>query len=378
MTDDEAFHARVRETLDRLVHPHAADWEAQRRIPREGWLALGEAGLLSFAVRGDGFAQSAAFLEELGALGFAGVRTAIGVHAFMALSYLDLYGSEVQRIRYLQPARGGSKVAGLAITEAQAGSDLRRLSTVAEYLDDGGYRLTGDKCHIVNGSSADFFVVLARTRPEAIGRSLAGTSFLVVDAHQDGVSVQPEALLGWHGADVCEVRFRGTRVPADALLGHLNRGLVQLMRALDVERLVAGLLAVGGVRYCVDLVGGFVRQHVVGDAPLSAGQAVRHRIAGLAADLDLVRQYAWHATRLHCRGQLDPRTAAVLKTKATALAVEAAQTCVQYHGARGLLEGAAPARLYRDAVAGTIAAGANELLLDMIFEMLPAPAAQSG
>ena len=381
MTDDagdEAFRSRVREALDRLVHPNAPAWEAQRRIPREGWLALGDAGLLSLAVRGDGFARSAVFLEELGALGFAGIRTAIGVHAFMATSYVDFFGSESQRCRYLEPARQGRRIAALAITEEQAGSDLRWLATVAERQDDGSYRLTGEKCHIVNGSSADFFVVLARARSEAVGRSLAGVILMIVDAQQDGVSAQPEALLGWHGADVCRVHFRGARVPADALLGPPNRGLVQLMRTLDFERLVAGLLAVGGVRYCLDLVGRFVHHHVVGDTQLSARQAVRHRVAALAADLDLVRQYARHATRLHCRGQLDAGTAAVVKAKATALAVEAAQMCVQYHGARGLLEDAAPARLYRDAMAGTIAAGANELLLDVIFEMLSANAAESG
>jgi alkylation response protein AidB-like acyl-CoA dehydrogenase len=131
---------------------------------------------------------------------------------------------------------------------------------------------------------------------------------------------------------------------------------------------VAGLLAVGGVRYTLRLLDTHVRTRHVQGVALGAHQSVRHRLAELYAEFDMVRRYAHHAAWLHAQGGLDTRTASVVKLRATELAVSAAQVCAQYHGALGYLEGTDVARVHRDATAGTIAAGASELLRDMIFE----------
>jgi alkylation response protein AidB-like acyl-CoA dehydrogenase len=364
----DELRARVRTVLEREILPHANEWEARRHIPPEGWRALANAGLLGLPLSGDGFLGSAVFLEELGRTGYAGIRAAVGVHAYMAPSYLELFGTPDLRDAYLPAVRRGERIAALAISEEDAGTDLRHLRTVARPDGDRGYLVTGSKRHVANGSQAGFFVTLVRTRPDAPGGLLAGTSLLIVDAGQPGVTRVPEQMLGWHAADVCQVDFADVPVPADRVIGRVDRALAYLMRALDFERLVAGLLAVGGVMHCVELLDRFVRGHRIKDAPLSANQAVRHRLADLHGDLHLVRQYGYHAAWLHSQARLDTRTASVLKLKATELAVSAAHACVRYHGARGYLEDSVPARLLRDAVAGTIAAGASELMRELIFE----------
>ncbi|WP_051450913.1 acyl-CoA dehydrogenase family protein [Actinospica robiniae] len=370
LTDEHlALRSRIRDELDRCVIPHADEWEARGFVSRQGWRALGSAGLLEFGHDGEDFLSSAVFLEELGRTGYAGIRAAVGVHAYMALSYLLLFGTAEQQEAYVPAARRGERIAALAISEENAGSDLRHLGTRAEPVGELGYRVTGRKCHIANGSQADFFVVLARTGEERGGRGLSGASLVIVDADSPGVSRTPRPMLGWHSADVCDVEFSDVAVPADRLLGRRDKALMHLMRGLDFERLAAGLLAVGGVAHCLELLNRFVRDHQVKDAPLAANQAVRHRIAELDSDLALVRNYAYHAAWLHSRGRLDTRVASILKLKATELAVAAAQTLVQYQGARGYRDEAAAARLHRDAIAGTIAAGASELLRDLIFEM---------
>ncbi len=366
-----AFRARVRASLDRVVRPHAQTWEEQRHIPKEGWRALADEGLLCLDHHGPDFLRSAILLEELGGTGYAGLRAAVGVHAYMALSYVDLFGTAEQRASYLDAGRRGERIAALAISEATAGSDLRHIRTGAEPRDDGGYIVNGEKTYVTNGSQADFYIVLVRTRPVPTAKGLAGTSLIIVDADSRGVSREPQPMLGWHGADVCLVELRDVVVPPGRLVGRRNQALTHLMRALDFERLVAGLLAVGGVRHCLDLLNRFVREHRVKDAPLSANQAVRHRIAELGAEFELVRQYAYHVAGLHSRGELDTRAASILKTKATDLAVAAAQVTLQYHGARGYLDDSTASRLYRDAIAGTVAAGSNEVLRDMIFDTTP-------
>ncbi|MFJ5985337.1 acyl-CoA dehydrogenase family protein [Lentzea sp. NPDC092896] len=359
MTDD--FRQEIRSVLDKAVLPHADQWEQQGHVSADGWRALADAGLLSLPHNGPGFLRSAVFLDELGGTGYAGIRASIGVSAYMAPAYLHLYGTESQRATWLTPG----KIAALAITEQNAGTDLSRLSTVAK-PDGGTYRLTGEKLYVANGSAADYFIVLARTRDGGTAPVLSGASLLVVDGRSPGITRHRHETLGWRAADACRVSFDD--VPAAGVIGKPDRALMYLMPALDFERLVAGLLAVGGVRHCLDLLRSFVRSHQVRGAALSANQAVRHRLADLDAQFELVRTYGYQLANEHCAGRLDTKAAAVLKLTATELAVTAAQVCVQYHGARGYLDDSVPARLHRDAMAGTIAAGASELVRELIFE----------
>lgn len=360
------FRRKVRKILDEVISPSAARWEAQGHMSRRAWRSLGAHGLLALPHCGDGFLDSAIFLEELGATGYAGIRAAVGVHAYMALSYLDLFGTEAQR-SFADAARRGDRILALAITEEASGSDLRELTTRAD-PEGEGYRLRGRKCYVTNGSQADLLVVLATTGQPRSNRSLAGASLLLVDAAAPGVTRAPQRMLGWHGADICAVEFDDVVVPACRVIGRPGRALLQLVPALDFERLVAGMMAVGGVRHCLDLLRDFARSHRIKDAPLDANQAVRHRLADLTADLEVIRSFAYRTAWLHSRGLLDAASSSILKLKATELAVSAAQLCVQYHGARGYLDNATAARLYRDAMAGTIAAGASELMRELIFE----------
>jgi acyl-CoA dehydrogenase len=359
MTDD--FREEIRSVLGTAVLPHAAQWEQQGHISADGWRALAEAGLLSLPHEGPGFLRSAVFLEELGNTGYAGVRASIGVQAYMAPAYLRMFGTEAQRAAWLTPG----KIAALAITEQNAGTDLSLLSTAARPHGDT-YRLTGEKLYVANGSAADYFIVLAKTRDGGTTRVLSGASLFIVDGRSPGITRHRQQTLGWRAADTCRVSFDG--VAAAGLIGKPDRALMYLMPALDFERLVAGLLAVGGIRHCLEELRSFVRSHRIRGDALSANQAVRHRIADLDAQFDLVRTFAYRLVEEHCAGRLDTKAAAVLKLTATELAVTAAQVCVQYHGARGYLDDSVPARLYRDAMAGTIAAGASELMRDLIFE----------
>ena len=92
----DAFRDRVHAVLDRIVLPNAERWENDGKIDRQGWQALGQQGLLGLAHTGPDFLRSAVFLEELGQLGYAGIRAAFGVHSYMALSYIELFGTGVE------------------------------------------------------------------------------------------------------------------------------------------------------------------------------------------------------------------------------------------------------------------------------------------
>ncbi|NEB78364.1 acyl-CoA dehydrogenase [Streptomyces sp. SID14478] len=365
----QQFRTRVREVLRDAVLPCADRSEEQGHLDPAAWKALAQEGLLARGHRGEAFLESAILLEELGRTGYAGIRASVGVHAYMATSYLDLFGTPAQKEAYLEPARRGERLAALAITEAAAGSDLSGLATRARPRDGGGLLVDGEKLYVANGSQASFFVALVRTREESAapqGRGLSGASLLLIDADTPGVHRTGQRMLGWRSADICKVVFEDVAVPEDRVLGRRDRALMHVISALDFERLAAGLLAVGGVAHCLELLNAHLRRRRVKDTPLYGHQVVRHAFAELTADHELVTQYGRHAALLHSRGELDSRTATVLKLKATELAVRAAHVCLQFHGAQGCLDESTAARLYRDASAGTIAAGASELLRDLI------------
>lgn len=260
----EEWRDRVRGVLRRHVLPNAERWEALRRITRDGWRALAAEGLFGLARSGAGFLDSAILLEELGRTGYAGGRAAVGVHAYMAPSYIEFFGTQEQKDRYLPAVRGGEQIAALAINEDGAGSDLRHVRTLAVPDGPASYRVSGSKSYVANGSQAGFFVTLTRTgtdRPYA-GPSradpprpgLIGASLLIIDASLPGVTWAPQPMLGWHAADMRRVEFHEVPVPADRLIGRPGWALLRLMRALDFERLVAGMLAAGGASHCVDLL----------------------------------------------------------------------------------------------------------------------------
>jgi acyl-CoA dehydrogenase len=367
--EDAEFRRYVRSELESAVLPNAEEWEKEGKVPKAAWRDLAGRGVLRFGHTGADFLRSAIFLEEVGRTGYAGVRAAIAVHSYMALYYLEQFGTAEQRQRYVSSAREGIQVAALAVSEAEGGSDLRHIGTRAERASDGSYRVNGEKSYVVNGSVADFYVTLVKTRQSPASRVLTGASILLIDANTDGITRSSQPMVGWRSADICAIRFADVAVPADRLVGRVDQALIQLTRALDFERLVAGLLALGGVGYSLDLLATHVGSRKVHDAPLGSNQFIRQAIADMRAEYEILRHYAYHAAWLQSRDRLDSRTSSILKLKATELAVTVAQKCVQYHGARGYLTDSPAGRLYCDAIGGTIAGGASELLREMIYQL---------
>lgn len=359
------FALQVREVLHQQLLPLAEAAEDQGYLCDDAWLALAENGLLSLPQRGEGFMESAVFLEELGALGYAGIRAAVGVHAYMASTYLELFGNDEQRQRYLPGIRQGKTITALAISEEQAGSDLGRIQCSAQATADG-FIVEGRKRYIANGSRASLIVTLVRSGEGT--HALGNSSLLLIDDDCPGLTRTAHPMLGWHSADICDLSFNKMRVPTDNLLGKSGKALLYLMQGLDFERLVAGLLALGGAHHSIRLLNSFIRQHQIQGGRLSDKQAIQHRLADLISEQQLLQHYAYQVAWQHSKGKLDTRSACILKLRATELALSAAQACAQLHGAQGYQLDCEVARLYRDAMAGTIAAGASELMRDMIFD----------
>jgi acyl-CoA dehydrogenase len=349
------------------------DWERRCAVPAEVWHELGRLGLLGLDYprrlggAGAPLSHSVAFLTELGRTGYAGFRTAVAVHAYMANRYLGEYADPSLQREYLTPALAGHRVAGLAISEPDAGSDLAGLATRA-VRDGSDYLLTGTKTMVVNGSCADYFVLACRTGETRAGA--AGLSLLLVDADSPGLTVTPQRTLGWRSAAIAELRLAEVRVPGQRVIGRAGGGFLLLMYALQYERLAAAALALGGTEYCLQILVDRVRSRTVRGQRLADFQVVRHRIAALATELAAARELVARAGRAFGSNRLPVTECSMAKVYATELASRAADACLQLSGAAGYLDDAAAARLLRDSRAATLAAGPTEVLYDLVAEEL--------
>ncbi|MEU1291178.1 acyl-CoA dehydrogenase family protein [Streptomyces sp. NPDC005840] len=368
----DAFRREVRAFLAAEVLPHAERWEEQDSVPASCWKLLGERGYLGLAhPRSAGGTDrdlftSVVLLEELGRTGYGGLRAAVSVHAYMATPYLARVGGPDLCRAYLAPAVRGTRVAALALTEPGAGSDLSALATTA-VRDGDHFVVDGTKTLVSNGTTADFLVAAVRTAPAAPGaRGATGLSLLVVDTDLPGVHRTPAPTLGWRSAGTATVTLDAVRVPADRLVGRLDHGFYYLMRGLQLERLVAAVLALGGMDHTLDDLRAFLRGRDVGGDALAHRQALVHRVADLATDLAAARQLVHHTAWLYERGELPAVECSMAKLHTTELACRLADTALQLQGSHGYARTSPTARAHRDARAATVAAGPSEVMRDLI------------
>jgi acyl-CoA dehydrogenase len=260
----------------------------------------------------------------------------------------------------------GEAVAGFALSEPDAGTDVASMSLAAEPDGDGGYRLTGEKVWISNAPDADVYSVFARTTPGAGARGL--TAFLV-PRDTPGLHGEAQHLLSPH--PIGRLVFEGAAVPAEYVLGEVDRGMGVAMRTLDLFRPSVGAYAIGMARAALDAAVAHASERHAFGRPLRDFQAVSHRLADVATRVQAARLLVHAAARAYDAG-LRPVTqaAAMAKLMATEVAQEAVDAAVQVHGARALERGHLLEHLYREVRAPRIYEGTSEIQREIIARTL--------
>jgi acyl-CoA dehydrogenase len=329
------------------VRPYADEWEAAREFPSSLYASAGAAGLLGWKYgpsdggRGPDFLADVVVTEELARCGSGGVAAGLGATKDLAPFYVARFGTASQRARWLVPAVSGEAVAGLAVTEPGAGSDVAALTTRAVRSGDE-WVLNGSKVFCTNGSRADWLLVAARTSDEP---GHAGISLFVVPTSVDGFSASRIATLGWRTSQTGALSFADVRLPADALLGEPGEGFVQIMRSFQWERLALAVASVSAAA-----------------ANLALCPSVP---PPLARRLAAVRALAYDALARHLAGEDTLRQVSAAKWLACDLDVETA--LLRYE----CLRDAASERALRDARLGPIGGGAREVMAELVARTLP-------
>jgi acyl-CoA dehydrogenase len=359
----------------RELTPHAARWNAERRVDRSAWLKAGEAGILCVSIPAEygGGGGDRRFDAVVGAeLGRAGVGggfgTGVGVSCSLVAHYILRYGTEAQKRAWLPGMASGEIIGAVAMTEPGAGSDLQNIRTTAR-RDNDSYVINGQKTFISNGQNCDLVVVAAKTGTGGA----RDVSLIVVEPAKAPGFRRGRNLdkVGMHAQDTSELFFDDVRVPAENLLGEgEGRGFVQLMQELAWERLSCALGAVTSMERAVEVTADYVKQRNAFGKPLMAFQNTQFRLAECKTKAVIARSFTDDLMVKLMAGELDPVTAAMAKWWTTQSLTEVADECLQLHGGYGYMNEYPIAQIWADARVTKIFAGTNEIMKMLIARSL--------
>lgn len=323
--------------------------------------ALAEHGLLARLYADDGVsALDLCLIREGLARACTEAETAFAVQGLGSFPILQS-GSAEMREAWMPRLASGDAVAAFALTEPEAGSDAAALSLAAE-PDGDGFRLSGEKVYISNAPDADVYIVFARTTPGAGAR---GVSAFAVPGDAPGLQGQAITLVSPH--PIGRLRFDDVLVAPEQLLDERDRGFRVAMRTLDLFRPSVGAFAMGMARAALDAATAHAaRRHAFG-RPLKEFQAIAHRLADVAVQVQAARLLVHHAAAAYDAG-VRPVTqlAAMSKLLATEVAETAVDVAIQVHGAVALEQGHLLEHLYREVRAPRIYEGASEIQREII------------
>ncbi|HTP52669.1 MAG TPA: acyl-CoA dehydrogenase family protein [Anaeromyxobacteraceae bacterium] len=366
--EHQAFRRMVREFCQKELSPHARAWDEAGEFPRDLFRRFGELGLLgirhdpAFGGSGLDYWYVVAYVEELTRARNGGLGTAMLVQGEMATPIIGELGTDEQKREFLAPALRGEKIAALAISEPEAGSDVAAVRTRAR-RDGGDWVVSGSKMWISNGSRADFLTLAVRTGPEGH----AGLSLLTFPTDVRGFEVSRKLdKVGNLSSDTAALFFDECRIPLRYLLGDENQGFYHIMTGFQGERLAAAVTAVAASQLLIDDSLRYGEQRMVFGRPVASLQVWRHRLAEHQARVEAARWLTYRAADLFNRKQEALREISMAKLVACDLAQDVAYDCMQLHGGMGYVTETDVARAWRDLRLLTIAGGSSEIMKEII------------
>lgn len=372
--EHEMLRDQLRRFVEEEIKPHGEKWENEGMVPRAVLRQMGELGF--FGIRypeiygGSDMDTMATVIlaEELGRSTFSGVAITVLVHTDMASVHVFNAGNEAQKQRYMPGIVSGEIITAVAVTEPDAGSDVKGIRTTAR-REGNEYVINGAKMFITNGVHGDLYCVAAKT--DTSGAPSKSVTMFLVEKDTPGLKVS-RALdkHGWRSSDTAELSFVECRVPAENILGQEGQGFYAIMRNFQNERLVIGAMAMGEAQAALDLTIEYVRTRKAFGAPLWDKQAIRQRIAMLSAKVEAGRQMIYTTAARSEMGQDLVKEVSMIKAYCGELVNEVMYDCLQFHGGMGFMRESTIERMTRDARVQAIGGGATEVMLEEVAKRL--------
>lgn len=367
----EAMRASARTFLAREVIPHLNQWEDDELFPRELYAKAAGAGFLGLGypeeyggVPCDQF-HRIAMTEEFcrpGSLGLVAGLFSLNI----ALPPILALGTEAQKQRFVPPVLAGEKIAALAITEPNAGSDVANIQTRAVRVGDH-YIVNGAKTFITSGCRADFITTAVRTGGDGAG----GVSLLVIESDTPGFKVANKIRkMGWNASDTAELVFEDCRVPAENLLGEEGNGFAGIMRNFQDERLSMAVMAHAAAETAYEEALRYTKERSAFGRPLTGFQVTRHKLVDMATLVTAAKEFNYRVAAKMQAGEYPVAEVSMAKNFACHICDKVCYDAVQLHGGYGFAREYKVERLYRDTRILSLGGGTTEIMKEIIAKWL--------
>jgi butyryl-CoA dehydrogenase len=368
----ELLRRSVAGFVDKEVVPAAARIDEEGQFPASLFQKVAQLGYLGIRYPveyGGSEGDNVMFTlvcEEL-ARGSMSLAASVSMQCLMGTDFIFRFGTEEQKGRLLVPAIKGQKMGVIAMTEADAGSDLGSIKTTA-LRDGAGYVLNGRKLWVTNAALADFFTVAAKTDPRA---GFKGVDMFLVEKDMPGVAVGRDiAKMSVLGQGAGELVLEECRVPADHLLGQEGAGSQNLEALLAEIRIMMGALSIGLGRAALDAAVRYSQERIQFGRPIARFQAISHRLAEIATQLEAARLMVYRAASLIDQGVWDMKLASMAKLFASEVANDAADGACRVLASYGLAAEYPVQRYFRDARFLLLGGGTSEVLRGIIARQM--------
>lgn len=367
--DHDALRESVRDFVVRVIEPVEEKTIQNRRVRRDVWRKAGENGLLGLQVpkqfggRGTAdFRFTAVLLEEL-ARSSAALASAFAIHCGVVAPYLVELTTEKQKQRWLPKFCSGEMITALAMTKPSAGTDLAALKSTATSSGDE-WILNGSKTFITNGYHADLVVVAARTNPEERAKRI--TLFAVETAVPGCERGRKIEQVGQPEADTAELSFSDVRIPADNVLGEVDRGFAHMMERMSQQRLGGAIANIAHAVAALSEIIEYAKRRIAFSEPTESMEFNNFLLAKLVNRVDMTQAYVDACVAAHADGTLSPVDAARAKWWSAQVENDVLDACVQLHGCYGFVPECRAARCWMDRRVTRIWGKTNEIMQEII------------
>ncbi len=361
----EELKERVREVATELVAPRAADIDFQGDIPPDLVEVFGEEGFLSvmlpeqYGGMNGSITCLCTVVEEIARV--CGSSSLLVLCHAVGTMPIVVGGNIGQKRRYYESISREAKLAGIALTEPDSGSDAASIKTKA-ILQGDYYILNGRKCFITNGGIADFYCLFATTDPQ---QRIGGITAFVVEKDTEGFSIgKKENKMGMRGSSTTELILENAKVPKGNLLGFEGRGWRVVMRTLNMSRPGIGAQAVGIAQGALDCTLDFAREKIRFERPFTRYQGIQFMIADMDTQIEAARALVYKTASMldeGVKGVGVEKFSSMAKYFASDVAMKVTTEAVQIMEEHGLTRESPVERMMRDAKITQIYEGTNQV-----------------
>lgn len=282
---------------------------------------------------------------------------------WLAADLILHHGSEAQKDKYLPEAAQG-KIFAFGLTEASGGSDAAAIKSTVVKQEDGTWVLNGSKAWITNSGVSDYYIILAKTDPDA---GAHGISAFIVPKDAEGLTIGKfEDKMGMRGTATCELAFNDIHLPEDALLGEIGKGFKYAMEALDGARISIGAISAGLSEHAMNVAKNYANERIAFGKPITKFQGISFKFADMAAQIRAMELLTYDTAKMKAEGLRHTLEAAETKLFSSEHATQICLECVQVLGGNGYSKEYHVERFVRDAKLLEIGEGTSEILRMLI------------